>query len=190
MKALLSITLSLLALPALADITLGGPGVPTGSVKTTQAPFKVRYDFPGGLYKFIFRGIEAKGATLGAPGSSGTQGNGGQFHLSATVRTDMGQEKVGKIEFWDVQDFNASPLKTILLDGELVFKAPGDQPISVSIEWAGEGNAHKPDGYFNVLGEHQKAPPVPVGWLTFDVGDYNLNAAGSKPPGKATIVRD
>jgi hypothetical protein len=191
MKTFLAITLSLLALPALADITLGGPGVPSGQLKAPQSPFKVTYEFPGGLYKFVFRGIEAKGATLGAPGSSGTQGNGGQFHLSATVRTDVGQEKFGKIEFWDVQDFNVAPLKTLIMEGgDVVFKAPGMYPINVSIEWAGQGNAHKPDGFFNVLGEQQKAPPVPVGWLTFDVGEYNLNAAGGRPPGKATIIRD
>jgi hypothetical protein len=191
MKQILSLTLCLIALPAMADFNLGGPGVPAGTRKASQAPFKVDYAFPGGLYKFVFRGIEARGATLGAPGSSGTNGNGGQFHLSATVRTDVGHEKLGKIEFRDVQDFNVAPLKTLLFDdGEIVFKAPGNTPINVSIEWAGQGNAHKPEGYFNVLGESQKAPPVPVGWLTFDVGNYNLTAAGSKPPGTATIIRD
>jgi hypothetical protein len=190
MKAILSVSLCLLALPVFADITLGGPGVPISQIKATQAPFKTEYNFPGGLYKFVFRGIEAKGATLGAPGSSGTQGNGGQFHLSVTVRSDVGQEKLGKIEFRDVQDFNTAPLKTLLLEDQIVFKAPGNSPINVSIEWAGQGNAHKPDGFFNVLGESQKAPPVPVGWLTFDVGDYNLSAAGTRPDGTATIVRD
>ncbi|RBP47753.1 hypothetical protein DES53_101552 [Roseimicrobium gellanilyticum] len=191
MKKILSLTLCLFALPALADITLGGPGVPVGTVKTSGAPFKTTYNFPGGLYKFVFRGIEAKGATLGAPGSSGTNGNGGQFHLSATVRTDVGHEKLGTIEFRDVQDFNTAPLKNLFFeDGEITFKAPGDNPIAVSIEWAGQGNAHKPDGFFNVLGEEQKHPPVPVGWLTFAVGDYNLAAAGGRPPGTATIIRD
>jgi hypothetical protein len=189
MKKILSLTLCLFALPALADFNLGGPGVPAGTVKAAKAPFKIDYNL-GGVYKFVFRGIEAKGATLGAPGSSGTTGNGGQFHLSATVWTDVGHEKFGKIEFWDVQDFNTSPHKTLLMDEQVVFKAPGNTPIQVTITWAGQGNAHKPDGFFNVLGENQKHPPVPVGWLTFDVGDYNLTAAGSKPPGSATIIRD
>ena len=189
MKAILSVSLCLLALPVMADITLGGPGVPAGQVKATSSPFKINYDL-GGVYKFVFRGIEAKGATLGAPGSSGTDGNGGQFHLSATVWTDVGHEKYGKIEFWDVQDFNTAPLKTLLMTEQMVFVAPANTPINVSITWAGEGNAHKPDGFFNVMGENQKHPPVPVGWLNFDVGDLALTAAGTNPPGSATIIRD
>ncbi|QIF01074.1 hypothetical protein [Roseimicrobium sp. ORNL1] len=192
MKKILSLTLCLIALPALADFNLGGPGVPAGTVKAAGAPFKVEYTIPGGVYRFVFRGIEARGATLGAPGSSGTKGNGGQFHLSATVWTDVGHEKLGKIEFRDVQEFNAAPLKTLLLDNQEVFQAPGNTPMNVTIEWAGQGNAHKPDGFFNVLGESQAQPTVPTGTLTFEVGDYALRnlPTGAYPPGKATIVRD
>lgn len=173
--------------PAMADIQLGGPGVPVGVVVATKVPFKVSYDLPNS-YRFVFRGIEARGDTLGAPGNSGTNGNGGQFHLSATVSTSLGGEKVGKIEFRDVQDFNLSPLKTLLIT-QAVYKAT-TSPISVSMEWAGQGNAHKPNGFFNILGEHQVAPPVPVGKLEFAVGDMLLTAAGTQPPGTATITRD
>lgn len=192
MKKILSLTLCLIALPALADFNLGGPGVPAGTVKAASAPFKVSYKILGGVYRFTYRGIEARGATLGAPGNSGTKGNGGQFHLSATVWTDVGHEKLGKIEFWDVQDFNTAPLKTLLLPDQQVFQAPGDKPINVTIEWAGQGNAHKPDGFFNVLGESQAQPKVPTGSLTFEVGSYALDDTklGTHPPGTATIVRD
>jgi hypothetical protein len=192
MKKILSLTLCLVALPALADFNLGAPGVPAGTVKAPGAPFKIDTKIEGGVYRYVFRGIEARGATLGAPGSSGTQGNGGQFHLSATVWTDVGHEKFGKIEFWDVQDFNSSPLKTLLMDDQAVFQSPGDKPINVTITWAGQGNAHKPDGFFNVLGESQAQPKVPTGTLTFDVGAYALKnlPSGTYPPGKATIVRD
>ncbi len=170
-----------------ADIQLGGPSVPVGLVVATKVPFKISYQLPNS-YRFVFRGIEARGDTLGAPGNSGTNGNGGQFHLSATVSTSVGSEKVGKIEFRDVQDFNLSPLKTLLIT-EAVYKAT-TSPISVSMEWAGQGNAHKPNGFFNILGEHQVAPPVPVGKLEFAVGDLLLTAAGTQPPGTATITRD
>ncbi len=172
---------------AMADIQLGGPGVPVDVVVATKVPFKISYQLPNS-YRFVFRGIEARGDTLGAPGSSGTNGNGGQFHLSATVSTSVGSEKVGKIEFRDVQDFNLSVLKTMLIT-QAVYKATSS-PISVSMEWAGQGNAHKPNGFFNILGEHQLAPPVPVGKLEFAVGDMLLTAAGTQPPGTATITRD
>jgi hypothetical protein len=172
---------------ALADIQLGGPGVATGSVVATQVPFKIDIQLPNS-YRFVFRGIEARGDTLGAPGSSGTQGNGGQFHLSATVSTTVGSEKVGKIEFRDVQDFNLSVLQTLLIT-EAVFKA-STTPIAVNLQWKGEGNAHKPNGFFNILGEHQIAPPVPVGKLEFAVGNLLLTAAGTQPPGTATITRE
>lgn len=172
---------------ALADIQLGGPGVETGSVVATKVPFKIDIQLPNS-YRFVFRGIEARGDTLGAPGSSGTQGNGGQFHLSATVSTTVGSEKVGKIEFRDVQDFNLSVLQTLLIT-EAVFKAT-TTPIAVNLQWKGEGNAHKPNGFFNILGEHQIAPPVPVGKLEFAVGSLLLTAAGTQPPGTATITRE
>lgn len=171
----------------MADIQLGGPSVPVGAVVATKVPFKISYQLPNS-YRFVFRGIEARGDTLGAPGSSGTNGNGGQFHLSATVSTSVGSEKVGKIEFRDVQDFNVSVLQTLLIT-QAVYKAT-TTPISVNLEWKGEGNAHKPNGFFNILGEHQVAPPVPVGKLEFAVGDMLLTAAGSQPPGTATITRD
>lgn len=170
-----------------ADIQLGGPGVPVGTMVATKVPFKLDYQLPNS-YRFVFRGIEARGDTLGAPGSSGTNGNGGQFHLSATVSTTVGSEKVGKIEFRDVQDFNLSPLKTLLIT-EAIYKAT-TSPIAVNLQWQGQGNAHKPNGFFNILGEHQLAPPVPVGKLEFAVGDLLLTAAGTQPPGKATITRD
>ena len=169
------------------DIQLGGPGVAVGAVVATKVPFKINYQLPNS-YRFVFRGIEARGDTLGAPGNSGTNGNGGQFHLRATVSTSVGTEKVGKLEFRDVQDYNTSVLQTLLIP-QAVYKAT-TAPISIDLEWKGEGNAHKPNGFFNILGEHQLAPPVPVGKLEFAVGDLLLTAAGSNPPGTATITRE
>lgn len=171
-----------------AGISLVAPGVTAGTVSTAQVPFKISYSLPQ-IYKFVFGGIQAKGDTLGAPGNSGTNGNGGQFHLSASVTKDNVTYKEGKITFRDVQEFNSAPLKTILTDPVGVFKAT-TTPISVSVEWKGEGNAHKPNGWFAILGEHQKAPPVPVGSLHFDIGNYLLIQAGTTPQGVATITRD
>ena len=59
----------------------------------------------------------------------------------------------------------------------------------MNIEWKGNGNAKKPDGYFAVLGEYQKEPTPPVGHLTFDVGDYLLTDAGAQPMGVAVVKR-
>jgi hypothetical protein len=172
-----------------ADITLGAPGVPAGSKVATAVPFKVNMTLANG-YKFVFSGIEAKGNTAGAPGASGTNGNGGQFHVSATVTTDV-KTKEGNIEFRDVQDFNSAPLKQIIHSPSVVYRAT-TTPVSIGLEWKGEGNAHKPDGIFNILGEYQKAPPVPTGSLTFPVGDWMLVPPGTpaNPNGTVKIVRE
>lgn len=173
-----------------ADIILGAPGVPVGSRIAAQVPFKMEYALTNS-YKFVLTGIEAKGDTLGAPGASGTRGNGGQFHLKATVWDNNGNPKVreGNLYFRDVQDFNTAPLQTLLTVPAAVFKA-NNNPITITVEWQGGGNAHKPNGWFNILGEYQKNPPVPVGSLHFDVGDYLLASAGHQPEGVATITRE
>ena len=97
--------------------------------------------------------------------------------------------KVGKLEFRNVQDYNTAPLESLLISPAAIFKAT-TTPITIGIEWAGQGNAHKPNGKFEVLGEYQKHPPVPIGSLYFEVGEYMLVAAGSKPDGVATIERE
>ncbi len=148
------------SLPAAkADIVLGAPGVQVGTQVATKVPFKQSLTLTNS-YKFVFVGIEAQGNTAGAPGSSGTNGNGGQFHLSATVSDNSpgSKEKLGKIEFRDVADYNTCPLKTLLNTPTAVFRAT-TTPINVTLEWAGQGNAKKPDGIFNILGEYQKSPP-------------------------------
>jgi hypothetical protein len=189
----LALAVTLLAVAAVpaarADITLGAPGVPAGSQKATKVPFKNDVTLTDS-YKFVFCGIEAKGNTAGAPGSSGTQGNGGQFHVSATV-TSGTKVKSDKIEFRDVQDYNTSPLKTVLLTEDVTFRAT-TTPISINLEWAGEGNAHKPDGIFNILGDYQKAPPIPTGSLNFAVGEWMLQTSGGSqtPEAIVTIVRE
>lgn len=178
--------------PALADIQCIAPGVPAGTVTATKVPFKLSYELKN-CYKFVFSAIQAKGDTLGAPGSSGTQGNGGQFHLSATVSggdTCSSPVKEGKITFRNVQDYNTAPLKTIVVSpGPTVFKAT-TRPIDIELEWAGQGNAHKPNGTFAIVGEYQKNPPVPVGSLNFPVGNWLLVSAGTQPAGVATITRE
>lgn len=172
---------------ARADILLGAPGVPAGTRIATKVPFKITYTLPNS-YKFIFSGIQAKGDTLGAPGASGTNGNGGQFHLKASVSGDSGaSERAGQLEFRDIQDYNLSPLQTLLVSPIAVFKAT-TTPITISLNWAGEGNAHKPNGIFNILGEYQKDPPVPTGSLSFSSGAWILEESPN-PEGTVTIVR-
>jgi hypothetical protein len=171
-----------------ADILLGAPGVPAGTRIATKVPFMINYALPDS-YKFIFSGIQAKGDTLGAPGASGTNGNGGQFHLQATVSaSNDGSERAGLIEFRDIQDYNSSPLQTILLSPVAVFKATSS-PITINLQWKGNGNAHKPNGIFNILGEYQKDPPIPTGSLTFVTGPWILEESPN-PEGTVTIVRE
>lgn len=177
--------------PASADILLGAPGVPVGTKIATKVPFKETYQLTGS-YKFVLSGIQAKGDTLGAPGSSGTTGNGGQFHLSAKVADNVSatpKEHTGHLYFWDVQDYNTAPLQTLPVTPAVVFKAT-NVPITITTEWMGEGNAAKPNGTFTILGEYQKQPPAPVGKLDFAVGDWLLVEAGAQPDGVATITRE
>lgn len=173
-----------------ADIILGAPGVPVGTRIATRVPFKIQYQIPSS-YKFVFLGIQAKGDTLGAPGSSGTVGNGGQFHLKASVWDNNGtpRENSGNLYFRNVQDFNSAPLQTLLIQPGTVYRAEKD-PIMITTEWQGNGNAQKPNGWFNILGEYQKNPPPPIGSLNFAVGDYVLVSAGVQPQGRARIIRD
>ncbi|MBB5036015.1 hypothetical protein [Prosthecobacter dejongeii] len=173
-----------------ADILLGAPGVAAGTRIATRVPFKIDHEITGS-YKFVFSGIQAKGDTLGAPGASGTNGNGGQFHLKAGVSASGGtntSERVGQIEFRNIQEYNTAPLKTILITPAAVFKATS-APIDIEITWQGGGNAHKPNGIFNVLGEYQKDPPIPTGSLSFASGQWILEDSPN-PAGVATIVRE
>jgi hypothetical protein len=171
-----------------ADIVLGGPGVATGSQVATKVPFKNIVTLPSG-YKFVFSGIAAQGNTAGAPGSSGTDGNGGQFHLTATVSMPD-KIKTDKIEFRDVQEYNASDWQCLMLTSENTYRATAT-PISVTLQWMGEGNAHKPDGIFNILGEYQAQPAAPTGSLNFAAGTWVLAPEGSQyPDGVVNIVRE
>lgn len=172
---------------AKADILLGAPGVPAGTRIATKVPFKISYTLPNS-YKFIFSGIQAKGDTLGAPGASGTNGNGGQFHLKATVSgVACASARAGMLDFRDIQDYNSSPLQTLLISPTAVFQAT-TTPITITMEWSGEGNAHKPNGIFNILGEYQKDPPVPTGSLSFSSGAWILEESPN-PEGTVSIVR-
>ncbi len=186
---LTSLIVSLLAsYDTRADILLGAPGVPAGTRIATKVPFTINFTLPNS-YKFIFSGIEAKGDTLGAPGASGINGNGGLFHLKATVSADNGgSERAGLLEFRDIQDYNSSSLQTILIAPTTVFKATSS-PITINLQWKGEGNAHKPNGIFNILGEYQKDPPIPTGSLTFAAGNWILEESPN-PEGTVTIVRE
>ncbi|MDZ4288139.1 MAG: hypothetical protein U0984_09280 [Prosthecobacter sp.] len=188
MKTILSLGLLLgMAMPAVADLTLSGPGITT-EVLATKVPYKISFTLTS-IYKFTFTGIMAKGNTLGAPGCSGTNGDGGQFHLSATIEGAGYKSREGKLTFRDVQDLNTAPTLTSLLDPPDVIKAT-TEPITITMEWKGEGNAHKPDGSFVILGEFQKEPPPPVGNLSFAVGDYLLIDAGEQPTGVAVVTRE
>lgn len=182
----------LLLLPALAatcsmaDIILGGPGVPAGTVLSTKIPFKFEYVLPDS-YKFVMTGLEAKGDTIGNTGKSDNK----QFHLQAVISDTNPSKKVrtDHLYFRDIADFNSSPLKTLLVSPAVTFKA-SNYPITITIQWSGEGSAQKATGIFNILGEYQKDPPKPVGSLHFDAGDYILADPSVKPSGKATISRD
>lgn len=174
-----------------ADIALGAPGVPPASQVATAVPFSNTLTM-NSSYKFVFTGIEAKGNTAGAPGNSGTNGNGGQFHVTATVSDNAGTPKTKSeaISFVNVAELNSSPLKTVLVTPTVVYRAT-TTPIAITFLWKGEGNAHKPDAIFNILGEYQKAPPVPTGSLNFAVGEWMLQTEGpQQPEGVVTIARE
>src|SRR5688572_7300825 len=107
-----------------ADVALGAPGVPAGSQVATKVPFSNTLTMTSS-YKFVFTGIEAKGNTAGAPGSSGTNGNGGQFHVTATVSDNAGTPKTKSesLSFVNVAELNSSPLQTVLVTPTVVYRA-------------------------------------------------------------------
>jgi hypothetical protein len=174
-----------------ADIALGAPGVPAGSQVATGVPFTKSLTVTSS-YKFVFTGIEAKGNTAGAPGNSGSNGNGGQFHVTATVsdNAETPKTKSESLSFVIVAELNSSPLQTVLVTPTVVYRAI-TTPINITLQWEGQGNAHKPDAIFNILGEYQKAPPVPTGSLNFAVGEWMLQTEGpQQPEGIVTIARE
>ncbi|MEI6714197.1 MAG: hypothetical protein WCO60_10620 [Verrucomicrobiota bacterium] len=191
---------------ALADVALNAPGVPIGSQSATAVPFRNTLTLPN-CYKFIFSGTEARGTTTGAPGSSGTQGNGGLVLFKAFVSSSncgsgssncghsgsscgSGQANAIQLTFTNIQTYNSSPLKTLTLTPSASFVGETG-PINVDLVWQGEGNGKKPTGFFNILGEYQKAPPIPTGSLTFPDGMWELKKSTSNPnpKGTALIVR-
>jgi len=181
--ALLALTITS---AARADIVLGGPGVPVGVMVATRVPFKPTYQLTN-CYKFVMTGIEGKGDTVGYQGNGDLK----QFHISATVRDNNRSSKVktAHLYFRDIATFNASPLKQLFLSPAEVFKAV-DYPITMTLEWDGEGSARNATGIFNILGEYQKDPPKPVGSIVFSTGKYILLSSGLKPAGTATVTRE
>lgn len=178
--------------PVYGDIALNAPGVGVGSQASNSVPFRNTLTLPS-CYRFIFSGTEARGTTTGAPGSSGTQGNGGLVHFKAFVSaTGSGTPTTGAVQltFTDIQTFNVSPLKTLTLVPSAAFVGTS-APINVDLVWQGEGNGKKPTGFFNILGEYQKAPPIPTGSLTFPDGTWELRKTklNPNPAGAALIVR-
>ena len=95
-----------------------------------------------------------------------------------------------QLTFRDVESFSSSPLQTLLLLPSVEFKA-NTTPIDVDLVWQGDGNGKQPSGFFNILGEYQKDPPVPTGSLYFPNGAWELKSASSdpNPKGTATVVR-
>ena len=172
-----------------ADIILGAPGVPVGSRVAVSVPFLMDHQLTSS-YKFVFMGIQAKGDTQGAPSLS-TNLTTSQFHLKAMVSDNQPSPNAreGNLYFRDVKEFNSAPLRTILIEPAVIFKATNN-PITITLSWQGNGNASKPNGWFNILGEYQKDPPQPVGSLRFDVGDFLLANAGLRPDGTAVIARE
>jgi hypothetical protein len=190
MKTLLTLFFLLTAsvTTAYADILLGAPGISIGSRIATKVPFQIDYTLSNS-YRFIFYGIQAKGDTLGAQGYSGITGNGGQFHLKASVSSSAKEfEKAGLLEFRNIQDFNLSPIQTLLIYPAAVFQS-SDHPIEIVLKWSGEGNAHKPNGVFNILGEYQKDPPIPTGSIIFNLGNLAIEGE-SNPEASIKVIRD
>ena len=189
-----------LAQPARGDVALNAPGVPVGTVSANMVPFRNTLTLPN-CYRFIFSGTEARGTTTGAPGSSGTKGNGGLVLFKAFVSASQSSSQscsqsssptTGAVQltFTDIQTYNVSPLKTLALNPSAAFVSEST-PINVDLVWQGEGNGKKPTGFFNILGEYQKAPPIPTGSLTFPDGKYELRRSKSNPnpAGTALIIR-
>ena len=175
-----------------ADVALNAPGIAVGRQSATGVPFR-NTDTVSGCYKFIFLGTEAKGSTSGAPGSSCSNGNGGVINYKAFVSSKNSSTppaQAVQLTFRDIETFNSSPLQTLLLSPSVEFAAT-TTAIDVDLVWQGAGSGKQPSGFFNILGEYQKAPPIPTGTLYFPNGAWELKSSSSNPnpKGTATIVR-
>lgn len=129
-----------LAQPAHGDVALNAPGVPVGTESANMVPFRNTLTLPN-CYRFIFSGTEARGTTTGAPGSSGTQGNGGLVLFKAFVSaTESSTPTTGAVQltFTDIQTYNVSPLKTLTLTPSAAFVS-ASTPINVQLVWQGRG---------------------------------------------------
>ena len=144
--------------PTISSSGMGGfllaaPGVATGSLVEVRAPFTTSKNL-GRYYKYIFRGIETKGATTGAPGNS-ANANGGILHIWAGVNG----EDSAKITFRDELEYNNSPVITNIIT-PITYKEQ-----NITVNWKGNGNAHAPNGYVTILGEGITDPKTPKGSL-------------------------
>lgn len=184
---------ALLALQTVrADVSLNAPGIAVGRQSASGVPFR-NTDTLSDCYKFIFLGTEAKGSTSGSPGASSSKGNGGVINYKAFVsakKSSTSPAQAVQLTFRNIETFNLSPLQTLLLNPSVEFKA-NTTAIDVDLVWQGEGNGKQPSGFFNILGEYQKDPPVPTGSLYFPNGAWELKSASSdpNPKGTATVVR-
>jgi len=131
---------------------LGAPGVVTGSIVQTRAPFKVTKDL-GKFYKYIFRGMETKGAS-----NSGAT-NGGHLNLFVGVN-DVDLKSVG---FSHERAFNASAVNSFPLASPVTYNQQ-----NIIVHWKGTGSAHSPNGYFIITGEGIRDPKEPKGTLNVD----------------------
>lgn len=138
---------------------LAAPGVVTGSMVETRAPFSTSKNL-GRYYKYTFRGVETKGATTGSPGNS-ANANGGLLHIWAGVN---GNDSA-KITFRDELEYNSSPVITQLVNTPIVYSQQ-----NISVNWKGNGNAHAPNGYVTIVGEGTIDPKTPKG--TLNVKNY------------------
>lgn len=155
---------------------LGAPGVPVGSVVESSAPFKTTKNL-GRFYKYVFRGIETKGAGNGQNGNSNN--NNGHLNVFASVNGDTVKE-VGN-SFKDQEDYNTSGIRTVQVT-PIEYK----QILDVIVEWKATGSIKSPNGYFIILGEGIREPKEPKG--TLGVQAYALE--GDKFKIKWDVLRD
>lgn len=141
---------------------LGAPGIVTGSLVETKAPFSTTKDL-GRFYKYIFRGMETGGGdgNNGAAGNSGSA-NGGVLNLFVEVNGD----KLKEVGFDHELAYNTSEVRTFVSD-EIIYRE-----IDISVSWKANGNAKQPNGYFIILGEGIRDPKEPKGEL--DVKDFAM----------------
>jgi hypothetical protein len=176
-------------LTAFSDIKLNAPGQSGQTVNyltVNEVPFESHNNAENKVllpaYKFVLRGIEAQISTA--------DGGKSPLNMEAMVQYEGRPDTKERVDM----TLKAKNGGSNTLTGQYILTTPMEfkgltGPVNIIVSWVGAGNAKKPAGYFNILGEYQPTPPKPTGSLSLPalVAVLDSNAT-AKVTGTANVI--